>query len=241
LPSFASWAPALQGAELRGSAWRKLAELAPEPDVALLQEDTRPPDEMVGTFGGVEDGRVGSLIWSPRLELLEPHRLQDVGDRGYVALARVAAGDPGIALISFHARTTGPGAVANIEALFDRLGDVFSRGSFVLGGDFNSCRLAEETWPGCRHREFFERVEEDYGMHNCYWREYGEERRTYWQDCEDAGTPFQDDHIFVSADLGGAMRSCEVLDYEPFRGISDHAPVVTELDLDSLLSAALRS
>jgi endonuclease/exonuclease/phosphatase family metal-dependent hydrolase len=43
--------------------------------------------------------------------------------------------------------------------------------------------------------------------------------------------PFQDDHIFVSANLQQRVHSCSVLDYEPFGGVSDHAPMVLEIDL----------
>jgi endonuclease/exonuclease/phosphatase family metal-dependent hydrolase len=126
----------------------------------------------------------------------------------------------------------GEGAVANIEALLERVKDRIAEPPFILAGDFNSCRLAENSWPGYPHKEFWERVEADYGMFNCMWRLNEEERRTYWRNCEDAGTPFQDDHILVSADLGGAVSSCEVHDYEPFRGISDHAPIFAELGVE---------
>lgn len=104
-------------------------------------------------------------------------------------------------------------------------------GSFILAGDFNSCRLAEKIWPGYGHLEFFEGAESSYGMANCFWNEHHREQRTYWKDCKDEGQPFQDDHIFVSSDLQERVRGCSVLDYEPFRGISDHTPMILEIDL----------
>jgi endonuclease/exonuclease/phosphatase (EEP) superfamily protein YafD len=230
-----AWTPALRDSSRRENAWERLVELRPQPDLALLQEATDAPARLglESQLGGLGNGRaIGSLIWSPRLPLVEPARLQGIGEHGYIATGRVASGDREIALVSFHARTGGPGSIAHVEALLDRLGDWISRRSFILAGDFNSCRLANEAWPGYRHLEFFKRVEADYGMFNCYWQKHGEERRTYWKDCQGAGNPFQDDHIFVSSDLGPAVRSCEVLDYEQFRGISDHAPIMAELDLD---------
>jgi hypothetical protein len=167
------WTPGLGATELREKAWEKLVELQPQPEVALLQEATAPParlglDSQVG--GLTSESPVGSLIWSPHLALIEPQRLGGIGEQGYVATARIAVGDREVALISFHARTQGPGVVANIEALFDRLGEWIGQGSFILAGDFNSCRLAEQVWPGWRHLEFFEQVEAGYGMFNCYWQ-----------------------------------------------------------------------
>ena len=66
-------------------------------------------------------------------------------------------------------------------------------------------------------------------MVNCFWKEHNREERTYWKACQDEGEPFQDDHIFVSANLQERVQSCGVLDYQAFRGVSDHAPMVLEI------------
>jgi endonuclease/exonuclease/phosphatase family metal-dependent hydrolase len=134
-----------------------------------------------------------------------------------------------ITLISLHASPQGS-SVAHIEELLDRLSAALAA-SFILAGDFNSCRLAEQVWPGYRHLEFFDCAETRYGMVNCFWREHSREQRTYWPGCRDAGKPFQADHIFVSTDLQERVRSCTVLDYEAFRGISDHTPIILVIDL----------
>ncbi len=102
-------------------------------------------------------------------------------------------------------------------------------GSFILAGDFNSCRRAEQIWPGRRHLEFFEGAEGRYGMVNCCWKEHNRGERAHGKDCRDEGEPFQHDHIFVSAGLQEQVRSCSVLDYEAFRGVSDHTPMVLDI------------
>ncbi len=167
-------------------------------------------------------------IWAPQRALSEPLTLTGVREHGWVATASASSSAGPIKLISLHARTQGS-AVAHIEMLLGRLSKA-TAASFILAGDFNSCRLAEQVWPGYRHLESFERAEDRYGMVNCFWKEHNREERTYWKACQDEGEPFQDDHIFVSANLQERVQSCGVLDYQAFRGVSDHAPMVLEID-----------
>jgi len=221
--------PGLNSHTARENAWRRLAEVEPRPDLALLQEASAPPEGFPGHASGSASG-IGARIWTPHDGALSrPSMLDGVGDHGWAATAQVHRERGSVDLISLHAKTQGS-AIAHVEALLGRLSE-FMGGSFILAGDLNSCRLAERVWPGYRHLEFFESAESSYGMVNCFWEEHQREERTYWKGCEDAGQPFQDDHIFVSVDLRERVRSCTVLDYEPFRGISDHAPMALEIDL----------
>lgn len=118
--------------------------------------------------------------------------------------------------------------VPHLDAIFQQLAEAMPTESMVVAGDFNSCRLADKVWPGYGHLDFFERVEES-GFVNCHWHLHKAEARTLWG--RGNGHPFQDDHIFISKDLEPALRSCQVLGYEPLRGFSDHAPIEAELDL----------
>jgi exonuclease III len=40
---------------------------------------------------------------------------------------------------------------------------------------------------------------------------------------------YQDDHLFVSENLKEQLISCDVLDYEPVRRLSDHSPVLMNI------------
>jgi len=227
----------LSRTETREAAWAKLLGTEPTPDVALLQEATMPPPSM-GVEPAVAEGtggRVAARLWTPSYELIEPTTLEEAGEHGYVMSAQVALAEQALTLISLHARTqettSARGVVDHIEALLTRLGPVLAKRPFILAGDFNSARRAHDLWPDHGHLDFFESVEADYEMHNCFWRKHGYEERTYWANCRDGGTPLQDDHIFVSADLADRVKACEVLDYRPYRGLSDHTPIWAELDL----------
>jgi exonuclease III len=226
--NMAGFTPNLNSLAMRAKAWAHLAALDPQPDFALLQEASAPLEGFPGLVSGAAVG-IQARIWTPSGALLEPSTLEDVRSHGWVAMGQASSSVGPITLISLHARTQGS-AVAHIEELLDRLSGALGS-SFILAGDFNSCRLADQVWPGYRHLEFFDGAETRYGMVNCFWRENNREQRTYWPGCRDAGKPFQADHIFVSADLQDRVRSCAVLDYEAFRGISDHTPMVLVIDL----------
>jgi len=221
--------PGLNSHAMREEAWVCLTAIEPQPDLALLQEASAPPEGFPGHAIGPAGG-IGARIWTPDdATLSRPSTLDAVGDHGWVATAQVHRPVGSIDLISLHAKTEGS-AIAHVEALLGRLSESMG-GSFILAGDFNSCRLAERVWPGYRHLEFFEGAESRYGMVNCFWEEHQREERTYWKGCKDVGHPFQDDHIFVSVDLQERVRSCRVLDYAAFRDVSDHAPMALEINL----------
>jgi hypothetical protein len=81
-------------------------------------------------------------------------------------------------LVSLHAWTT-PAVVPHLNAIFDQLEELIKERSFVIAGDFNSCRFADRVWPGYGHLKFFERIEAN-GMVNCHWRRNGREDRTFF-------------------------------------------------------------
>lgn len=175
--------PGLNSLEARARSWELLAEATP--DVALIQEASVP----IGIQGQLvgPDDRIASRIWAPELELSELRVLDGVREHGWVSCATVGTDLGPIKLVSLHARTQGS-AIAHVEALLGELERELA-GSFVLAGDFNTARLAEEIWPGYRHLEFFETAEERYGLFNCFWLTHGIERRTYFPKCEESGSP----------------------------------------------------
>ena len=96
---------------------------------------------------------------------------------------------------------------------------------FVVGGDWNTGRLFDQTWRPCGGAEFFERME-GHGFVDCVDRTHGEEQQTWFRDGD---APYQLDHLFCDGKLAGRLRSCDV-DSRPAEalGLSDHAPIVAE-------------
>jgi Endonuclease/Exonuclease/phosphatase family len=153
-----------RSAEVHSAGWGKL--LALSPDVALVQEAMAPPPTIdMGLVACiVPERRWSSLVYSPD-PIDEPRVLEELSDHGRVAMGQINVGERTIALVSLHAWTE-PATVPHLEAIFARLAETLDC-PCIVAGDFNSCRLADEVWPGYGHLEFFERIEDDFV--NCHW------------------------------------------------------------------------
>lgn len=101
------------------------------------------------------------------------------------------------------------------------------RGPFVVGGDWNTARLFDETypdkWPNAG-REFFELLA-SWGWDESLRRFHPDEIRTY---LDPASGPYELDHLFTDTGLGARLTSCEVLTLPALAGLSDHAAVIAD-------------
>jgi endonuclease/exonuclease/phosphatase (EEP) superfamily protein YafD len=201
--------------------WGKL--LALEPDIAFLQEASAPPVGLLAgdsLLGWRATRRWDSAIYAPLLEVVESRAVEEVSMHGQVASARIARDEHLLWLVSIHASTR-DAVVPHLKAILSAVDQCFA-GSLILAGDFNSCRLADEWYPGYGHLEFFEELE--LHLTNCHHAVHGKEAQSFFAD---GYPPFQNDHIFVSTDI--TVQGCEVLPHQPFKGLSDHVPVIAEL------------
>lgn len=100
---------------------------------------------------------------------------------------------------------------------------------FLVGGDWN---ISPEIWdgvhPGATERAFFDRARSD-GWIDA--REHlGLDELPTWH--QPPYSSYQLDHVFADRQTADSLRSLEVDSHPAFElGLSDHAPVVLELDL----------
>ncbi len=59
---------------------------------------------------------------------------------------------------------------------------------------------------------------------------HGREVQSFWG--HQAKNPYQVDHVFVDAPGAAKIRSCEVIDDERVRALSDHGPLLLVIDSD---------
>ena len=64
---------------------------------------------------------------------------------------------------------------------------------------------------------------------DCVRKFYDEEPQTIFRPRQKHA--FQDDHIFVSHNLAESVRSCEIVHNALTRRVSDHIPVVVEINI----------
>ncbi len=206
-------------------AWAYLVEEL-RPDIALLQE-VRPPASFEGNnllytaIGGSR--RWGSAIFTNGLPI---HGIPIENHKGWVVAGEILLPNNSKAVaVSIHARFIEREVFPHLNYLFDDLSPVLEEQTFIVGGDLNAARLIDEVYGTRCDSEFFDRIESS-GFFNCHRKFHAKEQQTFWGKTK---YPYQDDHLFVSEHLKEQVLSCDTLDYERIRKLSDHSPVLAEI------------
>ena len=200
-----------------------------KPDIALLQEVCPPPleDGENLVFEEIHNGW-GTALYGKGVSL-DRVFLEEYPGRIAAALVQMS-GEQVFYAASVHAPIIEKRVFPHLDNIFDEIEAVFSKGTFVIGGDLNSARLAEEVWPGHGHGPFFKRIDSG-RFFDCCRKFHPEEIQTFFR--PNQIHPFQDDHLFVSADLEDRVVACDVIHNKVTRRVSDHIPLVAELNLIS--------
>jgi len=107
-------------------------------------------------------------------------------------------------------------------------GHVGGRRQIILGGDLNASLQCDQNDGGKAHGIFFQRLE-DFRLKNCFEPFYKDFVQTHRHHL--SKKPWQNDYFFISRKLVKNLKSCTVLDNETVRKLSDHNPVMIELEL----------
>ncbi len=200
------------------------------PDIALLQEvkipDPRADENIV--FCPVHRDW-GTAIYARGLSL---HELAIPRYPGRVAAATARIHARELALASVHAPIINGRVFPHLSLIFDELESALKAHSTIVGGDLNSARLCEQVWPGYGHGPFFERIQQGPFV-DCHWKFHGKEIQTYFR--KNSPHAWQDDHIFASPEIAERFTSCAVLDNDTTRRLSDHIPIVAEIDMSEAM------
>ena len=132
-------------------------------------------------------------------------------------------------IVSIHAPIINGRVFPHLNNIFAELESKQYGRSTIVGGDLNTARLAEKVWPKHGHGPFFERIDSGNPWIDCCRQFHPEEIQTFFRDT--CANPFQDDHIFISNDLSDCLKSCDVINNDITRNLSDHIPLIAELDL----------
>jgi endonuclease/exonuclease/phosphatase family metal-dependent hydrolase len=199
-----------------------------KPDLALLQEvkppSWLPPNNFI--FHEITRGW-GTAIYSPSIPLSRENFSLYPG-RVVLATATLDHNVP-LFFASIHAPIINGRVFPHLDNIFVELESKRQTRTTVIGGDLNSARLAEKVWPGHGHGQFFDRIDSGDPWTDCYRKFNTSEIQTFFRDS--SLHLFQDDHLFVSRDLSNRIRSCNVIDNDLTRSVSDHIPLIAELDL----------
>jgi endonuclease/exonuclease/phosphatase family metal-dependent hydrolase len=218
------------------------------PDIALLQEAVIPGDvrhDPLWTRARERGTSLKELAWGSamlsRVGTPATHLVispEDIAKRGAVQVASCnIAGIGETTIVNIHSRLDDdkravqkviPNLRKTFEMVLPALGE-----RFIVGGDLNTARSLDKAYG------------QKYG-HGDFWREVdagilrealpGEngERQSYWGTAKGptAGI-LQDDHLFFDTETLKLVSESRVWDTPQVRELSDHGPIVVDLDLSA--------
>ena len=208
-------------------AWDYLRNVI-KPDIAFLQETQAPKiaEDEEFVFREVHQSW-GTAIYCRGIRVIREIIMPRYSER--IAAAEVELGqNKSVFIASIHAPIIRNRVFPHMDNIFTDIETTFSDNPSLIGGDLNSARLAEMTWPGFGHAPFFARVDAS-RFEDIRKRFYQDEIQTVFR--PNQSTPFQDDHIFISRNLSGNVSSYSILNNEFTRTVSDHIPVVIEMQV----------
>ncbi len=123
-------------------------------------------------------------------------------------------------------------AIPNLHRIFSDLTGILegrkTKHRVILGGDLNASVQVDENITGNSHRVLFDRVRE-FGLVNCFDNYFDDFVQTHRH--SRSKKPWQNDYFFISKKLERHLVDCRVIDNAEVRKLSDHNPVVIELDV----------
>jgi len=193
-----------------------------KPDVACVQEALGIAHRLVEMRGCIvwskaRPGGTGVFIRRG----IEFSRISSSLDGSYLAAVSVSMLGLVIPVFSVH---VGPESWKNQEALEPWLINQVRSGPCICGGDFNTSRAYSS-----KHKAYLERLIES-GVHDCHWAKHKREVPSFWGH-QSRVAKYQDDHFFMSRSIADSVRDCWVDDNPLTRILSDHGPVVLDLEV----------
>jgi endonuclease/exonuclease/phosphatase family metal-dependent hydrolase len=147
--------------------------------------------------------------------------------RGSVVGAEVSAPGSSVVAVSLHARLIDHRVIPALRETVDMIRPSLHP-PFVVGGDFNTFRSAEQRYPGYGHGRFWKELDETFW--DCHWNLHHAEVGSFWGHVA-RGQELQDDHLLVDRATGeaGGVKVCRVIADAQVRQLSDHGPVEAEV------------
>jgi len=216
-----------------GEAWDYLLREL-HPDVALIQEALVAKIEEARQDHSVTVCDLGPGVTAGTAVLVRGLEVRGVpnvaiSSHTYTATTEICTPAGPLTVVSVHVYP-GKEQHTDLKRLVDLLGSASGQQSVLVGGDFNAARHYDDVHGGKKYKTFFAAMEEA-GLHDVHWGIHGREVQSFWG--HQTTEPYQDDHFFITKAWSAHIHSCNVVDNEVFRRVSDHGPVMLELDISA--------
>jgi len=217
---------------VHSDAWSYLlGEL--RPDVSLVQEalliklSEAREDHAVTVCDLTAGVEAGTAILSPGDRREATANLSVRPDTTYAVTADVRTPVGLLTVASVHV-FPGKYLHADLHRLIVLLRELSVGRPVLVGGDFNASRRFDEVYGGRRHEVFFSAMASA-GLHDVHWAIHRQEVQSFWG--RQAQREYQLDHFFISSEWAHRVRSCNIVDDDIVRRLSDHAPMLLDLDV----------
>lgn len=232
---------------LHAALWQYLDETL-NPDIALLQESV-PLQLHQGFIGEHHESlnlsQCGTYIW----EDIDPKRRWGSGVftknlpirqlnikasyPGALTVAEVKVGEDIITTISIYGLLENGYSITSLHRMLSDLtllldGKLGTNRKIILAGDFNASLQFDQQQSGESHRLLFDRLE-NFGLCALFPQNLGQSSQTLRSD--KSAKAWHIDHFYVSKNLLDKVRKTEVLFNEQIKALSDHNPLMVEIDL----------
>jgi hypothetical protein len=209
------------------------------PDVAVIPEAAEPtmqaplqPDQAIARTSAWigPNKKKGLAVIAYGNHSVEPCQRGD-GDLSD-ALAVKVTGPLPFTLVGVWARA--PKYVQHLHDVLDAWGTVFRSGDVVMAGDFNSNAIWDRLHGSKCHTSLVKRLESEFGLVSAYHvtrnQPHGGELEPtfFWRDNKES--PYHIDYAFIPKRWVARVRSVRILGGEPWRRLSDHLPLVLDLE-----------
>lgn len=212
-------------------AWRYLIEVL-RPDVALVQEAVLSKIHGAQNFSATmcdlpPQIDAGTAVLVRRELITSTSSKITVSETTYVATVKLDTSDGPLNIASVHVYPDERQQLVDLAKLVELLSTNFADEPVLVGGDFNAARHFDKVYGRKIYQPFFDAMAAA-GFHDVHWGIHEREVQSFWG--RQAKEPYQDDHFFVSKSWAPGVLSCEIKDNEIVRRVSDHGPVVLELN-----------
>ena len=224
----------------RGRAPVKLARLATlMPTLAVVQECARPEDDSPSCLWFGDNPRQGIAVAADGEYRVEAAPMREVprytfpiqvlGPRPFLLLAVWSQQDPIFPYVQ--------GVIRAVEIYRDRIASEPT----VIVGDFNSNAIWNRKRPGARDHGALVDMLSDLGLVSAYHQFHGESHGSEtrptlylrWQ----RAMPYHVDYCFIPKSWAPHLRSVEVGNYRAWAKVSDHRPLVVDLDFTGAVTS----
>ena len=219
----------------RGNYLKKraaLAELAP--DVAIIQEANGIAGLLPGDLWHGPNSRTGISVLTGDKHSVA---VDAIDERAIWSITPLKIrGQHDLNLLAVWTRLETGGYVKSLWDALDCYGDFLRHKRCIVMGDFNASAIWDKPRGKVDFSRLAQRLETEFGLksayHSFFDEKYGEETRATHYFQWKADRPFHIDYCFVPADWH--ILGVQVDPYESWKGLSDHCPVVVDVELPSM-------